>query len=92
MIPSPAAKPVGLVPVSTCPASTSSPFHRSQTYDAYKEGFRHSWAGVSNMGEATGQPQEVIPKQAGMEDGLGLSQGFWEPFLYPLQLGDSEER
>ncbi|OXB84303.1 UNVERIFIED_CONTAM: hypothetical protein H355_007186, partial [Colinus virginianus] len=31
----------------------------SHAYDAHRESSRHSWAGLSNLGEASGQPQEV---------------------------------
>ncbi|XP_052522401.1 protein transport protein Sec16B isoform X3 [Tympanuchus pallidicinctus] len=54
-------------------AASPSGQDRSQTYDAYKEGFRHSWAGVSNLGEATGQPQEPSLLQKYRESGLSSS-------------------
>nr|Q6AW68.1 RecName: Full=Protein transport protein Sec16B; AltName: Full=Regucalcin gene promoter region-related protein p117; Short=RGPR-p117; AltName: Full=SEC16 homolog B [Gallus gallus]BAD34968.1 regucalcin gene promotor region related protein [Gallus gallus] len=46
---------------------------RSQTYDAYKEGSRRSWAGVSNLGEASGQPQQPSLLQQYRESGLSSS-------------------
>ncbi|XP_015725296.1 protein transport protein Sec16B isoform X3 [Coturnix japonica] len=45
---------------------------RSQTYDARK-GSRHSWAGVHNLGEASGQPQEPSLLQQYRESGLSSS-------------------
>uniref|UniRef100_A0A803Y7E9 Protein transport protein sec16 n=1 Tax=Meleagris gallopavo TaxID=9103 RepID=A0A803Y7E9_MELGA len=54
-------------------AASPSGQDRSQTYDTYKEGSRHSWAGVSNLGEATGQPQEPSLLQQYRESGLSSS-------------------
>uniref|UniRef100_A0A669PM50 Protein transport protein sec16 n=1 Tax=Phasianus colchicus TaxID=9054 RepID=A0A669PM50_PHACC len=54
-------------------AASPSGQDRSQTYDAYREGSRHSWAGVSNLGEATGQPQEPSLLQQYRESGLSSS-------------------
>ncbi|OXB54764.1 hypothetical protein ASZ78_001489 [Callipepla squamata] len=45
----------------------------SHAYDAHKESSRHSWAGLSSLGEASGQPQEPSLLQQYRESGLSSS-------------------